>query len=92
LQSSISAWWGVVQGNGSSDGILSVLKILVLPDPPCAVDLCMVEEEGWVAWGCENVSAWVTTNSEVAACVYTAVEERELVTVYLSKVWGLSPI
>jgi hypothetical protein len=52
----------------------------------------MVEEEGWVTWGCENVSAWVTTNSEVAACVYTAVEERELVTVYLSKDWGLSPI
>jgi hypothetical protein len=64
---------------------LSVLKILVLPDPPRAIDLCVVEEEGWVSWGCEKVSAWVTTNGEVAACMYTAVEKMELVTVYLSK-------
>jgi len=92
LQSSISARRGVVQGNGSSDGILSVLKILGLPDPPCAVYLCVVKEEGWVSWGCENVTTWVTTNSEVAACVHTAVEEMELVTDYLSEAWRLSPI
>lgn len=54
--------------------------------------MCVVEEEGWVSWGCEKVSAWVTTNGEVAACMYTAVEEMELVTVYLSEAWRLSPI
>jgi hypothetical protein len=52
----------------------------------------VVEEEGWVSWGCENVSAWVTTNGEVAACVYTTGEEMELVIVYLSEAWRLSPI
>jgi hypothetical protein len=52
----------------------------------------VVEEEGWVSWGSENVSARVTTNGEVAACVYTAGEEMGLVIVYLSEAWRLSPI
>jgi hypothetical protein len=65
LQSSASAGRVVVQGDGAGDGVLAVLQVLVLPDPPGAVDLCVVEEEG-------RVSAWVTTDGEVASRVYAA--------------------
>jgi hypothetical protein len=87
LQSAISAGWGVVQCDCSGNGVLSVLEILVLPDPPCAVDLCVVEEEGWVSRGGEDVSAWITANSEVSSGMYATVEKTELVTLYLSGVW-----
>ena len=86
MQSSISAGRGVVQGDGSSDGVLSVLQILVLPDPPCAVDLCVVQEEGGVSWGGEDVSTWVSADGEVAAGVYAAAKMR-LVSVFMSETW-----
>jgi hypothetical protein len=47
-----------------------------LPDPPRAVDLCVVKEEGWVSWRGEDVSTWVAADREVAACVYTAGGDR----------------
>lgn len=55
---------------------------MVLPDPPGTVDLCMVKEEGWISWGGENVSAWVSTDSKVATSVY-ATERDVLATVKL---------
>jgi len=70
LQCSGSAGWRVVQCDGSGDGILSVLEVLVLPDPPGAVDLCVVEEEGRVAGGREDVSAWVAADCEMSAGVH----------------------
>jgi hypothetical protein len=72
LQSSVSAGGVVVQGDRAGDGVLAVLQVLVLPDPPGAVDLCVVEEEGGISWGDEDVSAWVTTDGEVASRVYAA--------------------
>jgi hypothetical protein len=72
LQSSASAGRVVVQGDGAGDGVLAVLQVLVLPNPPGAVDLCVVEPEGGVSGGDEDVSAWVTTDGEVASRVYAA--------------------
>ncbi len=72
LQSSVSAGRVVVQGDGAGDGVLAVFEVLVLPDPPGAVDLCVGEEEGRVSWGDEDGSAWVTADGEVASGVYAA--------------------
>lgn len=46
---------------GASDGVLTGLQVLVLPDPPGAVDLRVVEEEVGVAGRGEEVAAcgWV---------------------------------
>ncbi len=76
LQSSVSAGRVVVQGDGAGDSVLAVLQVLVLPDPPGAVDLGMVEEKGWVSGGDEDVSAWVTADGEVACGVYAAERRR----------------
>lgn len=43
LNRSVSAWRIVVKGDGASNGILAVGQVLVLPDPPCTVDLGVVE-------------------------------------------------
>ncbi len=72
LQSAVSARGVVVQGDGAGDGVLAVVQVLVLPDPPGAVDLRVVEPEGWVSGGNEDVSAWVTADGEVACGVYAA--------------------
>ena len=61
-QSSVAAGRVVVQGDGAGDGILAVLQVLVLPAPPCAVDLGVVEEECWISWGGEEISTWVSTD------------------------------
>lgn len=81
LQGSISGRWGVVQGDGARNGVLSVLQILVLPDPPCAVDLRVMKEESWVSWGGEDVSTGIASDGEVATSVYAAV----------GKMWSVPP-
>ena len=70
LKCSISAWRAVVQGDGSSNGVLSVLDILILPDPPSTIDLSVVNPECWVSWRNEDISTWVTTNGEVTGSVH----------------------
>lgn len=45
LQSAVATRWAVVKRDGSRDGGQSSREILVLPDPPRAVDLCVVEVE-----------------------------------------------
>jgi hypothetical protein len=42
-----------------------------IPDGPDAVDLTVVEEEGWVTWGGEEITTWVTVNGEVTTTVNT---------------------
>lgn len=41
----------------ASDGVLAVLEVLVLPNPPGAVDLSVVQVEVGVAGGSEEVTA-----------------------------------
>lgn len=48
---------------------MAVLDVLILPDPPCSVDLRVVKVEGWVSWGGEDISAWVTADGEVSSSV-----------------------
>jgi hypothetical protein len=51
---------------------------LVLPDPPCTIDLSMVQEEVRVAGRSVEVAARVATDPEVAASVHTQVAGREV--------------
>lgn len=57
LQGSVCRWREVEHRVGASNGVLAGLEILVLPDPPSAVDLGVVQEEVRVAGGSEEISA-----------------------------------
>ena len=59
----------VVQRDGASDGVLAGSDVLVLPYPPGAVDLGVVEPEHRIARRGEDVSAWVAPEGEVTAGV-----------------------
>ena len=56
LESCVATYWVVVERDGASNGVLPVLQVLVLPDPPYTIDLCVVQEKVWVA--VEHVSTW----------------------------------
>ena len=71
IQSTVAAGWHVVQSDGSRDGIQAGLDVLILPDPPGTIDLCVVKPEGWISRGGEDVSTWVTADGEVTAGVDT---------------------
>ena len=45
IQSTVPTWRVIVQRDRSRDGVLSVLDVLVLPDPPSAIDLSMMKPE-----------------------------------------------
>lgn len=45
-QFAVAAGRIVEEGDGAADGVFAVLEVLVLPDPPDAVYLCVVEVEG----------------------------------------------
>ena len=69
-QGSIPARRGIRQRDSASDGVLAALEILVLPDPPRAVDLRVVQEEGWVTGRREEVAAWVAADGVVPTRVH----------------------
>lgn len=58
VQCSVSARRAVVQGYGARDLGVAVVGVLVLPDPPCAVDLGVVEEEVWVTGRDEDITTY----------------------------------
>lgn len=80
-EESVSARWAVVQSDGSGNGVLSVLEILVLPNPPSTIDLSVVKPECWVSWRNKDVSTRVTTDGEVTGCM-NAVETTRKVTLH----------
>lgn len=51
--------------DAAANGILPRPQILVLPDPPRAIDLCVVQPEHRVTWGDEEVSAGVAADGVV---------------------------
>lgn len=69
--------WVVEDVDATGNGVLTVLQVLVLPDPPGTVDLSVVEPEHGVSGGDEEISTWVTTNGVVTTGVDTveAIEE-----------------
>lgn len=48
---------------------MAVGDVLVLPDPPGAINLSVMEEECRVSWGSEDVSTWIATDGEVSGGV-----------------------
>jgi hypothetical protein len=71
IKRSVSARWVVLEGDGTTNSVLSVLDVLVLPNPPGPVNLSVVEEEDRVSWGGEDISSWVTSADEVTSGVNT---------------------
>jgi hypothetical protein len=62
IKSAVSARRRIIDRDSGADGILPGIEVLVLPDPPGAIYLCMVKPEGGVTWRCEEVSAWVASD------------------------------
>ena len=48
----------VEEGICATDGVLAGLQVLVLPDPPCAIDLRVVQEEVGVTRRGVEVTTW----------------------------------
>lgn len=70
---------GRVQSRGTTFKCqLSVLGILVLPDPPRAVDLSVMQEERWFSRRGEEVTTWITSGGEVTSGVDAIEAGREI--------------
>lgn len=67
--------WVVEEVDASANGILARRQVLVLPDPPGAVDLSVVQPEHGVSRGDEEISTGVTTDGVVP----TGVDAEEAV-------------
>jgi hypothetical protein len=78
VQSGVGGWREVEDRVRAGNSILTVLQVLVLPDPPCAIDLSMVQEEVRVAGRSVKITARVTTDPEVATSVYTQIAGWEV--------------
>lgn len=70
LQSTITTRRVVVQRDSAANRILSVLDILHLPQPPSAVNLCMVHVESWVTRRGEDVARGISAHDEVPCGVH----------------------
>lgn len=60
----------VCQGDRAVDGVRARVRLLVLPHPPDAINLSVVQVEPRVTVGCYEVAAWVAANGEVAGGVH----------------------
>lgn len=68
----------VVDRNGTSNGILSLLEVQVLPDPPDTINVGMVKEESWITGRSEEITSWVAANGEVATGVNAEIAGGEV--------------
>ena len=55
----------ISHSGGTIEGKSTFSRLEVLPDPVGAIDLCVVEVEGWVAGRGEDVAAGVAAEGEV---------------------------
>lgn len=78
VQRGVGRWREVEDCVRTADGVLAVLGVLVLPDPPCTVDLGVVEEEVGVTRGGIEIAARVAADPEVAAGMHTEVFVRKV--------------
>ena len=78
VKSTISARRRVIQSDCSRDGILSVLNVLILPDPPGSINLGVMKEESGVARRGENVSSWITSDCKVSTGMYPIESSGEI--------------
>lgn len=82
-QETITRWRLVHHVDGTSNRISreTGIEVLVLPDPPRAIDLSMVKPERRVSRGDEEVSAWVAADGVVPCGVHAeeAVLEHDAV-------------
>jgi len=69
VKSTGAAGRGVVDGDGSGNDTGALGGVLVLPDPPDAVDLAVVDPEGRVTRAGKDVTGRVALEGEVAASV-----------------------
>jgi hypothetical protein len=71
LQCRIRARRIIIQCGSPRKRIPSLLKIQILPDPPCAIDLSMMEPESWIARRGKQVAGRVAAVSEVTGLFVT---------------------
>jgi hypothetical protein len=71
IEGGVAAGRGVINSDGSTDSVLAVLDVQVLPRPPGAVDHGVVEVESRVTGRSEEITSGVTTNGKVTASVNT---------------------
>ena len=78
IERGVGRRWGVEHRVRASNSVLALLQILVLPHPPCAIDLAVVQEEPGIAGRCEEISARVASDPEVATSMHAKVASREV--------------
>jgi hypothetical protein len=61
----------VCQSDSAIESVSTRVRLLILPHPPNAIDLSMMQVEPRVAVGSYKVAAGVTTNSKVTGGVHT---------------------
>jgi hypothetical protein len=69
----VSRWGEVENGVCTSNSVLAILQVLVLPDPPSSIDLSVVQEEVWVTRRGIEVTARIASNPKVTTSVYAKV-------------------
>lgn len=72
----IRGGWAVKEGMGSRNVEQAVGGIQILPDPPYAVDLAVVEIESRVAVGEEHITSGITANGHVATKVHALIADE----------------
>lgn len=78
VQRGVGGWRKVEESVCAADCVLAVVQILVLPDPPGAINLSVVQEEVWVTRRCVQVTAGISANPEMATGVHADVTCREI--------------
>lgn len=73
VQCGVGGWGEVEDGVRAGNGVLTLLQVLILPDPPGAINLSVVQEEVGVAWRRVKVAARITADPEMATGVYADV-------------------
>lgn len=78
VQRGVGGWREVEESVRAADRVLAILQILVLPDPPGAINLSVVQEEVWVTRRSVQVTAGISANPEMATSVHADVSCGEV--------------
>ena len=71
MERSVATRRAIVQSDGTGNCVQPARDVLILPYPPCTIDLCVMEEEHGISRAAEDISTWVTAEGEMARSVYS---------------------
>jgi hypothetical protein len=78
IECGVSGRREVEDGVRAGNSILAVLQVLVLPNPPRAIDLSVMKEEVGITWRSVQITARVTSNPKVTTSVHAKVSGWEV--------------